>query len=306
MLRYLMKRIVGVVPILFIVSIVIFLFIHLIPGDPARLIAGPEASEQDIELVRMEHGLDKPIYIQYFVWISEVIQGDLGTSMKNKGPVFDEIANRFMPTLWLTIWSMAWSVLVGVLIGVISAVNRRKWQDYLGMIGAVSGISLPSFWLGLMLIQVFSVYLGWLPTGGNDSWSSYILPSFALGSGVAAIIARFTRSSFMDILKEDYIRTGRAKGLRESTVIWKHALKNAMIPVATMTGLQFGFLLSGAIVVETVFNWPGLGRLLIDSISFRDYPVIQAELLLFALEFILINLIIDVLYTIFNPQIQYK
>ncbi|WP_102273693.1 glutathione ABC transporter permease GsiC [Cytobacillus massiliigabonensis] len=306
MFRYIVKRLVGIVPTLLIVSIFIFLFVHMIPGDPARLVAGPDASYQDVELVRQELGLDKPLVSQYFNFISNLVQGDLGTSMKTKRPVFEEIAARFMPTFWLTVWSMAWAIIFGLLIGVISATKRNKWQDYTGMFSAVSGISLPSFWLGLMLIQLFSVKLGWFPTGGNDSWTGYILPSITLGAGVAAVIARFTRSSLMDILREDYIRTGRAKGLKENAVVWKHALKNAMIPVVTMTGLQFGFLLGGSIVVETVFSWPGLGRLLIDSVSFRDYPVIQAEMLLFALEFILINLIVDILYGVMNPQIRYE
>jgi glutathione transport system permease protein len=174
------------------------------------------------------------------------------------------------------------------------------------MLSAVSVISLPAFCLGLVLIQIFSVKLGLLPTGGKDTWQSYVLPSITLGAGVAAVIARFVRSSLLDILKEDYIRTGRAKGLKENAVVWKHALKNAMIPVITMTGLQFGFLLGGSIVVETVFSWPGLGRLLIDSVAFRDFTVIQAEMLLFALEFILINLIVDILYAVMNPQIRYE
>jgi glutathione transport system permease protein len=301
-----MRRLLGVVPILLIVSIFVFLFVHLIPGDPARLVAGPDASQQDVELVREQLGLDKPLAVQYIAFVGKLLQGDLGTSMKTNRPVFDEIAARFMPTFWLTVWSMAWAIIFGLLIGVISATKRNKWQDYAGMFGAVSGISLPSFWLGLMLIQLFSVKLGLFPTGGNDTWKGYVLPSLTLGAGVAAVIARFARSSLMDILKEDYIRTGRAKGLKENIVVWKHALKNAMIPVITMTGLQFGFLLGGSIVVETVFSWPGLGRLLIDSVSFRDYPVIQAELLLFALEFILINLIVDILYAVMNPQIRYE
>ncbi|WP_019119832.1 glutathione ABC transporter permease GsiC [Brevibacillus massiliensis] len=306
MFTYLMRRLLGVVPILLIVSIFVFLFVHLIPGDPARLVAGPDASQQDVELVREQLGLDKPLAVQYIAFVGKLLQGDLGTSMKTNRPVFDEIAARFMPTFWLTVWSMAWAIIFGLLIGVISATKRNKWQDYAGMFGAVSGISLPSFWLGLMLIQLFSVKLGLFPTGGNDTWKGYVLPSLTLGAGVAAVIARFARSSLMDILKEDYIRTGRAKGLKENIVVWKHALKNAMIPVITMTGLQFGFLLGGSIVVETVFSWPGLGRLLIDSVSFRDYPVIQAELLLFALEFILINLIVDILYAVMNPQIRYE
>jgi glutathione transport system permease protein len=306
LLRYFLKRLIGIIPILFFVSIFIFLFVHMIPGDPARLVAGPDASLEDVKAVQKELGLDKPLYAQYVSFVTNIFQGDFGLSLKTKRPVFDEIAHRFMPTFWLTFWSMAWAVVIGLLVGVVSATKRNKWQDYLGMFGAVSGISLPSFWLGLMLIQLFSVKLGWLPTGGLDSWKSYILPSITLGAGVAAVIARFSRSSLMDVLKEDYIRTGRAKGLKENKIVWGHALKNSMIPVITMTGLQFGFLLGGSIVIETVFSWPGLGRLLIDSVSFRDYPVIQAEMLLFGLEFILINLIVDLLYGFLNPQIRYE
>jgi len=306
MFRYILKRLLGIIPILLIVSIFIFMFVHMIPGDPARLVAGPDAGQKDVELVRQQLGLDKPITTQYFTYIGNLFQGDLGVSMKTKRPVYDEIAQRFMPTFWLTVWSMVWAIVFGLLIGVISATKRNKWQDYAGMFSAVSGISLPSFWLGLMLIQLFSVKLGWFPTGGSDSWKAYVLPSVTLGAGVAAVIARFARSSLMEILKEDYIRTGRAKGLKENAVVWRHALKNALIPVITMTGLQFGFLLGGSIVVETVFSWPGLGRLLIDSVSFRDYPLIQAEMLLFALEFILINLLVDILYGVMNPQIRYK
>ncbi|MHB1652196.1 MAG: glutathione ABC transporter permease GsiC [Desulfitobacteriaceae bacterium] len=304
MLKFLARRLLGVVPILFIVSILIFLFVHMIPGDPARLVAGPDASYQDIQAVKVELGLDKPLGSQYVIYVNNLLHGDLGKSLKTKRPVVKEIGSRFMPTFWLTLVSMAWAFVVGLLIGVVSAVKRNKWQDYAGMVTAISGISLPSFWLGLMLIQLFSVQLGWLPTAGFDTWKGLVLPSLTLGSGVAAVIARFTRSSLMDVLKEDYTRTARAKGLHSNLVIWKHALRNALIPVVTMTGLQFGFLLGGSVVVETVFSWPGLGRLLIDSVAFRDYPTIQAEMLLFALEFVLINLIVDILYAVLNPQIR--
>jgi glutathione transport system permease protein len=201
---------------------------------------------------------------------------------------------------------MAWSTVAGLLIGVLSAVKRGRWQDYGGMLLAVSGISFPPFWLGLLLIDLMSVQLGWLPTGGYGTWQHFVMPSFTLGLGVAAVIARFTRSSFIEIMREDYVRTARAKGVHERLVVWKHALRNALIPVITMVGLQFGFLLGGSIVVETVFSWPGLGRLLVDSVSYRDYPVIQAEILLFSLEFILINLIVDLLYALANPEIRYK
>lgn len=306
MLRYFIRRILGIIPILFLVSILIFLFVHMIPGDPARLVAGEDATIEDVEIVRKELGLDKPMHEQYVHYMKNLLQGDLGTSLKTKRPVMEELGMRFMPTFWLTVWSMVWAVIVGLIIGVVSATKRNKWQDYVGMFGAVSGISLPSFWLGLMLIQLFSVTLGWFPTGGLDSWKSYILPSITLGSGVAAVIARFARSSLMDVLNEDYIRTGRSKGLAENKVVWGHALRNALIPVVTMTGLQFGFLLGGSVVIETVFSWPGLGKLLIDSVAYRDYPIIQAEMLLFALEFILINLIVDLLYGVLNPQIRYE
>jgi glutathione transport system permease protein len=201
---------------------------------------------------------------------------------------------------------MVWATLFGLIIGVSSAVRRGRWQDHGGMLVAVSGISLPSFWLGLLLIDWFSVRLGWFPTSGYGTLAHFVLPSITLGVGVAAVMARFTRSSFIEIAREDYIRTARAKGAFERLVVWKHVLRNALIPIITMVGLQFGFLLGGSIVVETVFAWPGLGRLLVDSVSFRDYPVIQAEILLFSLEFILINLIVDVLYALVNPEIRYR
>lgn len=306
MLKYVGRRLLGIIPILIIISIFIFLFVHLIPGDPARLVAGQDATAEDIASVRQSLGLDKPLVQQYFTYMNHILHGNFGTSLKTKESVSSMIAQRFMPTLWLSLLSIVWAVIVGLLIGVISATKRNKWQDFTGMAAAVSGISLPSFWLGLMVMQLFSVKLGWLPTGGLDSWKSYILPSLTLGLGIAAVIARFTRSSLMEVLKEDYVRTGRAKGLREKSVIGDHALKNALIPVVTMTGLQFGFLLGGSVVVETVFSWPGLGRLMIDSIAFRDYPVIQTEMLLFSLEFLIINLIVDVLYGILNPQIRYN
>nr|WP_315430502.1 glutathione ABC transporter permease GsiC [uncultured Albidiferax sp.] len=306
MLNFILKRLLGLLPTLLIVAALVFLFVHLLPGDPARLAAGPEAGEEVVQMIRKDLGLDLPLHEQFWRFISNAVQGDFGTSLRSKRPVSTEIAERFMPTFWLTVAAMGWSVLLGLVIGTVSAVWRNKWPDRLGMTLAITGISFPSFALGMVLMEVFSVQLGWLPTVGADSWRHYILPSLTLGAGVAAVMARFTRSSFIDIFKEDYVRTARAKGLNEFVVVVKHSLRNALIPVVTMMGLQFGFLLGGSIVVEKVFNWPGMGRLLVDSVEMRDYPVIQAEVLLFSLEFILINLIVDVLYAVINPTIRYK
>jgi glutathione transport system permease protein len=305
-LQYIVKRLLGLVPTLLLVGILVFLLVHLLPGDPARLAAGPDASPETVELVRKDLGLDLSLPRQFVRFVSGALRGDFGKSIRTKRQVASEIAERFAPTFWLTVWSMAWSVIIGMGIGVLSAVWRNRWPDRLGMTLAVSGISFPAFALGMVLMQIFAVQLGWLPTVGADSWRHYILPSLTLGAAVAAIMARFTRSSFVDILQEDFIRTARAKGLSEPLVVAKHGLRNALIPVVTMMGLQFGFLLGGSIVVEVVFNWPGMGRLLIDAVDMRDYPVIQALVLLFSLEFILINLIVDVLYGLINPTIRFR
>ncbi|MGE5087837.1 MAG: glutathione ABC transporter permease GsiC [Candidatus Levyibacteriota bacterium] len=306
MAQYIVKRLLGLLPTLLLVALLVFLFVHLLPGDPARLAAGADATPETVALVRQDLGLDRPLPQQFARFIGGVLRWDFGTSLRSKRPVSTEIAERFMPTFWLTLWSMLWSVAIGMALGVVSAVWRNRWPDRLGMTLAVSGISFPAFALGMVLMQVFAVELNWLPTVGNDSWRSYILPSLTLGAAVAAIMARFTRSSFVDILGEDFIRTARAKGLSERSVVARHALRNALIPVVTMMGLQFGFLLGGSIVVEKVFNWPGLGRLLVDAVDMRDYPVIQALVLLFSLEFILINLVVDVLYGLINPTIRYR
>ncbi|AJW45190.1 glutathione ABC transporter permease GsiC [Ralstonia mannitolilytica] len=306
MLNYFVKRVLGVIPTLLIVAVLVFLFVHLLPGDPARLAAGPEADETTVDLVRKDLGLDKPMHEQFVRFFANAARGEFGNSIRTKRPVSEEIGERFWPTLNLTITSMVWAVIFGMVIGITSAVWRNKWPDRLGMTLAVSGISFPAFALGMLLMEVFSVQLGWLPSIGADTWKHYVLPSLTLGAAVAAVMARFTRASFVEVLQEDFVRTARAKGVRETVVVIKHCLRNAMIPVVTMMGLQFGFLLGGSIVVEKVFNWPGLGRLLVDAVEMRDYPVIQAEVLLFSLEFILINLVVDMLYTVINPTIRYK
>lgn len=306
MLSYLIKRTLGIIPTMFLICIIVFLFVHLLPGDPAVIAAGQDADAETVELVRHSLGLHLPLHEQLVHYLGHLIQGDLGISLRSKRAVLDEIGARFTPTLLLTITSMAWSVFFGLIIGITSAVWRNRWPDRLFMTLAVSGISFPSFALGMILIQIFAVDLGWLPSVGADSWKHYILPSLTLGAAVAAVMARFTRASFIEVIHEDFVRTARAKGLNEFVVIVKHSLRNALIPVVTMMGLQFGFLLGGSIVVETVFGWPGMGTLLVDAVSARDYPVIQGLVLLFSFEFIIINLVVDILYGAINPTIRYK
>ncbi|MDP9583909.1 UNVERIFIED_ORG: glutathione transport system permease protein [Burkholderia contaminans] len=306
MLNFLVKRLFGLLPTLAMVAVLVFLFVHLLPGDPARLAAGPEADDATVALVRADLGLDRPLPAQFANFFVKIAHGDFGTSTRSKRPVSTEIGERFMPTLLLTLVSMVWATAFGMAIGIASAVWRNRWPDRLGMTIAVSGISFPAFALGMLLMEIFSVKLGWLPVVPDGTWKSYVLPSLTLGAAVAAVMARFTRASFVEVLNEDFVRTARAKGVHEPMVVLKHCLRNAMIPVVTMMGLQFGFLLGGSIVVEAVFNWPGLGRLLVDAVTMRDYPVIQAIVLLFSLEFILINLTVDVLYAVINPTIRFK
>ena len=245
MLKYLVGRLAGILPVLLVISVFVFGFVHLLPGDPARLVAGPDATQRDVELVRQDLGLDQPLWVQYGRFLGNAVQGEFGRSMKSKRPVSQEIGERFLPTLYLTIVAMVWATMAGLLIGVASATKRGRWQDHVGMIVAVSGIAFPSFWLGLLMIDLFSVKLGWLPTSGYGTWQHYVMPSLTLGLGVAAVMARFTRSAFIEIAREDYVRTARAKGVPARLVVWKHTLRNAMIPIITMVGLQFGFLLGG-------------------------------------------------------------
>lgn len=305
MFRYFVMRLLGLVPTMFLVTVCVFFFVHLLPGDPAQLAAGPEADEETVRMVRERLGLDRPLPEQFVLFVKKTVTGDFGISIRSQRPVIDEVADRFGPTLLLTVAAMAWAVVFGLLIGIVSAVKRGRWPDRLGMAFAVSGISMPPFALGILLMEVFSVWLGWFPTVGAESWRHYVLPSITLGAGVAAVMARFTRSALIEVLSEDYVRTARAKGLPARQVLSRHALRNALIPVVTMMGLQFGFLLGGSIVVEKVFNWPGMGRLLVDALEMRDYPVMQTCVLLFSMEFLLINLAVDLLYGWLNPSIRY-
>lgn len=304
MIRYTIKKLLETFLTLFIVTTAVFFFVRMIPGDPARVIAGEQATLEDVENVREALGLNKPISQQYVTYVSGLFRGDLGTSLRTKRPVTQELKNRYPNTIKLTLLAITWSSLAGILLGVWSSRHRSKWQDYVGMTIAVSGISLPNFWIGFMLITIFAVKLRWLPATGTDTLAAFILPAFTLGTTIMSVLARFTRSSMIEQLKEDYIRTARSKGLRETPITWKHAFRNSMISVITVIGMQFGFLLGGSVITEAVFAFNGIGTLLVTSVSFRDYPCIQSLILIFSLHFILINLVVDILYAVLNPEIQ--
>ena len=305
MSRYFVKRILQTIPLMLVISILVFLFIHMIPGDPARTMAGLDAEQSEVEAIREEYGLNDPLIVQYVNYMKGLFTGDLGRSLKSDTPVAELIVDRMQNTLKLVFAGILWAPVLGIFIGVISAIKRGKALDHGCMLLAITGLSAPGFRLGLMGIQIFSVQLGWLPSGGLDSWTGYILPSFTMGCGIMAVLARYSRSSMLETLREDYVRTARAKGQKEFLVMFLHAFRNSLIQVITILGLQIGGLLSGSVLTETVFSIPGMGRLLVDSIAFRDYPVIQGLLMLFAFQYVIINLIVDLLYGVINPKIRY-
>lgn len=306
MLNYILRRLFGMVPVLLVITIIAFLFVHLTPGDPIRIMYGAEIDQATYQEMRERAGFNDPLVVQYGRYMANMLQGDFGISYRTRVNVSDEILRRFGYTFVLTVLAMFWAIVIGVGVGILSATRRNSLADRSSMIATITALSIPEFWFGLMIMQLFAVQLGWFPTSGSGSWQHLILPSITLGLGVAATIVRFTRSSVLEVLREDYVRTARAKGQKESVVIWRHVLRNALIPVVTMSGLQFGFLIGGAVVVEQVFAWPGLGSYLIDSILGRDYPVIQALILLFSLQFLVINLLVDISYAFLNPQIRYE
>jgi peptide/nickel transport system permease protein/oligopeptide transport system permease protein len=303
--NYLIKRLLSTVPVLIGISLLLFFMLRMLPGDPAQVLAGQMATPEEIENIRHQLGLDRPIYEQYAVYMSHLVRFDLGRSARTQNPVIDEIWARLPNTLLLTVVAITLACLFGIPAGIISAVRPYSWIDYLVTMSALFGISMPVFWLGLMLVVVFAVILQWLPAGGTGSWQHVILPAVTLASFVVAFIARMTRSTMLETLSQDFTTTARSKGLSEMVVIVKHALKNALIPIITVVGLQFGFLLGGAVLTETVFAWPGLGRLLYDSISARDYPMIQGTILIFGLLYIFVNLVVDLIYAFVDPRIRY-
>ncbi|MHB8732412.1 MAG: ABC transporter permease [bacterium] len=333
MSRYIARRAIALLPILLGVSAAAFLMIHLLPGDPATVYVGDHATPGSVERVQHEFGLDKPLPVQYGIYLWNAVRGDFGESLDSHRKVLAEFVPRFPATIELTLGAIFVALCVGVPIGIVSAAKPNSIFDRLGMFVALTGVSIPVFWLGLMLIYVFSVYVHALPTSGQldvnitlvpitridildglltgnwaaagDALRHLILPSVTVGSIPAAIIARMTRASMLDALHQDYIRTARAKGLTGRAVVIGHGLRNALLPVVTVIGLQFGGFLTGAILTETIFSWPGVGRFMYDSILFRDYPVILAGILLFSLMFVLVNLLVDVLYAFLDPRIRY-
>lgn len=305
MLTYLPRRLLQAVPTLVGVLLVVFFFVRALPGDPARLYAGPEANASEVAQVRRDFGLDRPLPEQFVYFVRNLARGSLGVSFRNNRPATDVIAGHFLPTLWLSVAAIVAASLFGVLAGIGAATNRDSPLDLGLTVLSILGISTPSFFLGILFIYAFAVRLRLFPISGGPTASGIVLPALTLAASALGTIARFSRSSLLEVLGQDYVRTARAKGLRPGRVIGRHALRNALIPVVTITGLQFGFLLSGAVIVETVFNYPGLGWLLIQSIDARDYPVIQGLMLVFALEFLIINLVVDLLYAAIDPRIRY-
>jgi peptide/nickel transport system permease protein len=313
---YILGRLVSVIPVLFGVSIVIFLLMKLIPGDAAQVLAGPSATHDEVELIREDLGLNEPLQVQYGRWLARALRGDLGRSIELRAPVTTMVIERFKNTAILAVASMLLSIAVGVSAGVISATRPFSAFDRLAMVGALFGNSMPTFWLGLVLILTFSLGLGWFPSNGMsdirgnggpfDLLYHLALPSITLAGVSAAVIARVTRSSMFEVIGHEYVTTARAKGLSERRVIWGHALKNAILPVVTVIGVQMGYLLGGSILVETVFSWPGLGLQLYRAISSRDLPLVQGGVMLVSAVFVFLNLAVDVLYALLDPRVRYS
>ena len=316
MRTYILRRVVATLPVLLGVSLVVFSFLKLVPGDPSHALLGPEATPEQYAALRQALGLDEPIHVQYLSWLNRAVRGDLGRSIETREPVLPIIWKSYQNSLLLAAAAFVYSTLVGMLIGIVSATRPRSAFDRCTMLVALFGVSMPAFWLGIMLILLFSVQLGWFPVGGMSSVRGdggafdllrhLTLPAVTLGTLSLAVVARMTRSTMLEVVHQEYVRTARAKGLREWAVIGRHALKNALLPVLTVVALQLGLNLGGAVLTETVFSWPGLGRQIFRSISTRDLPVLQGGTLILALSFVMINLAVDLLYAVIDPRIRYR
>ncbi len=307
MLRYVRTRLLAALPVLLGVSILVFSMLHLLPGDPAQIILGEAVtSAQDLARLRRELGFDAPLHVQYARFLGRALSGDLGRSLQSRRPVLDEILAQLPSTVQLTLAGLALAVVVGVVLGVAAATHRGSWADTLCMLLALGGLSLPAFWLGLMLIFFFALQLGWLPATGQGGLARLVLPALTLGYGAAGVIARLVRSSMLEVLRIEYVTTARSKGLAERRVVYRHALRNALIPVITIVGLQFGALLGGTVVIETVFARQGIGRLLVGAILYKDFPLVQGIVLFTASAYVLVNLLVDLGYALADPRIRYE
>lgn len=306
LLRYFIKRLLLMIPVILGMTVIVFLILHLSPGDPVDLIVGPNVTPEVYASIRQKYGLDQPLIVQYIKFLSNVARGDLGTSILQQRPVSELILQRFPITLELGLTGLVLSFLIAIPVGVSAAVKRNTIVDYSCMTGAMLGMSLPTFWFGLLLLYFFAYKLRWFPISGYGTWRHLVLPGFAIGLTDAAITARMVRSSMLEVLRQDYIRTARSKGLAEMVVTYQHALKNAMIPIITLLGLRVGWIIGGSVMLEIVFSRPGLGRLMVDSILARDYPVVQGAMIVLTTSIILGNILADLLYAVFDPRIRYN
>ncbi|CAN5545993.1 ABC transporter permease [soil metagenome] len=305
MARYALQRIILVIPVLFGVSIVAFMMSHLVPGDPVRVMLGTTATQEDIDRLTHQLGLDDPLVVQYWRYVSNAVQGDFGNSIRSDQPVLTEIWSRFPSTLELTVAAVIAASVVGMTLGILAAISKHSAVDAGIMTFALVGISVPGFWSGILMILLFGLKLGWLPIAGSG-WKSLIMPTITLAAPAAAVLARMTRSSMLEILGQDFVRTARAKGLRDQIVVIRHVLRNALVPVITIIGIQFGALLGGAVIVESVFSRPGLGRYTVTAIEQRDFPQIQGIVLFAAAIYVFVNLAVDLTYAVIDPRIRYR
>ena len=299
------KRLLGVVPVVFGVAFLTFLLVHAVPGDPVEVMLGESASSADRMQLQADLGLNHPIYVQFGVYLNKLAHGDLGVSIHSKKPIIDLLAERLPATAKLALLALSFAIFIGLPLGIIAALKVNQWPDKLANLLSLSISAMPNFWMGPMLMMVFALWLGLLPVSGMESGVAIILPALTLGFGLAAILTRMTRASMLEVLHEDFIRTARAKGLTENTVILRHALRAALLPIVTVLGLQLGGLLAGTVITETVFSWDGIGRLLVESIEKRDYPVTQACVLLVALLYVTVNLATDIIYTKIDPRVRF-
>jgi ABC-type dipeptide/oligopeptide/nickel transport system permease component len=307
MYNFVTRRILILVPLLITISILVFSMIQLVPGDPVTMMLGEYsvATADNIQVLREQLGLDKPLYVQYWTYFTSLLQGDLGMSIRSKRPVVEQIVQRLPSTLELTVAGLGFAVVFGVFLGIVSALNHNRWLDRVAVTISLLGVSIPSFWLGLLLISLFSVYLRWLPVTGTSGLKSLVLPSLTLGLWAAGPIARFTRSGMLEVMRQDYIRTARSKGLHERTVIWHHMLRNALIPVITILGIRFGQILAGTIIIEAVFARPGLGLMLLNAIVAKDFPLVQGIILFVAAAYVIVNSLVEITYAVIDPRIEY-